>query len=166
MNDIAPNATAIAPAVPELTKEQLQEAVEKPLRLLPPDWRAIVWNIWAKWSDLLRTQLSLCASLREWIAEDGLTLAEAKEAFAEVNRPSRRAAIRFPGDVLAELAAEVARVVARRRAAEHREQERRRRDSDASVARADYPAILAAMTERKLTIERTPKHPEAPRVTP
>lgn len=89
------------------TLEQLAEFVDKPLRQLPTDWRAPVWDFWSFWSHLLPTQLSLATRLRQWRA-GGLTLERMREAFERINRPERAAQFRFAGDLLAALAGEIA----------------------------------------------------------
>lgn len=121
--------------VPELTRELVEGAIENPLRLVPAEWRAATWGFWSKFASLLRSQLDLAANLREWIVEEGLTLPEAQAAFAILLKPERRALIRFPGDVVAELAREVARLVELRK-----REERRRADAlaaEESRKRAD-----------------------------
>lgn len=133
-------------AIWDWDKDTILRAVEKPLSLLPADWRGPVWGFWAKWASLLRSQLDLAATLREWIAEDGLTLDEAQEAFRAVCRPERRAAVQFPGQVVGELAKEVARLVAARKAREERE--RRQREEQESRERSDPDGVHKALSER------------------
>lgn len=116
MSDIAKPQSAIAKT--DLTPDEISAAIDKPLRLIPAEYRACVWGFWAKWSDLLKTQLALSARIREWVAERGLTLDELQRAFAAVNQPERQSQIRFPGDVLAELATAVAKVIERRESLE------------------------------------------------
>ncbi len=150
---VKPAADTALVQLPALTRELLDEAIDKPLRLLPADWRPLVWNFWAKWSDLLRTQLSLAATLREWVEEDGLTLAELRAAFAALNRPSRRATMRFPGDVLAELALEVAQILAKRGQSERiAEMQQSERDA-VEQALLDFPAVVAKLAEVRETIK-------------
>lgn len=129
MSDLANRAAALAPVT---TAAQIADLTENPLRLLPAEWRAPVWCFWSKWASLLRSQLDLAASLREWIVEDGLTLEEAESAFRVLTRPERRGLVQFPGQVVAELAKEVATILARRKSRE--EQARRRADDQVGEA--------------------------------
>lgn len=109
----------IQPAEPArltvLSAEQIREAVAKPTRLLPADWRPVVWEWWAGWSHLIEHQLPIAIRLRRAIADHGLTLDELRQIFRAMNAPAREAAIRFKGDLLAELAGEIEQAVKRRR---------------------------------------------------
>lgn len=123
-----------------LTGEQLADFVNKPLRQIPAEWRPVAWDFWSQWAHLLPTQLVLASRLRHWIGELGLTLAEAKHAFACVNRPERMADMKFASDLLAALAAEVGRIAkARKRQDEQRE--RRERDEREKTEAASGPKI-------------------------
>lgn len=123
MSDLAKQPAPIAP----LSAEQLADFVNKPLRQVPAEWRPVVWDFWSQWEHLLPTQLALASRLRHWISELGLTLDDAKRAFAAVNNPERMAGIRFASDLLAALATEAAAIVKDRKRAQH-QRERRERD--------------------------------------
>ncbi len=116
--------------VPEMTAELLNRVIGEPLLLLPPQWAAVVFQFWMKVSDIVKTQLSLASQLREWITEEGLTLDEAQAAFRKIGRPESRAKLRFPGDVIVELAAEVAELCRRRRQVEQQRADRERAEKD------------------------------------
>lgn len=148
MTSIQP-ATAGALA-PLWDKATIERAVEKPFSLLPPEWRGPAWGFWAKWASLLRSQLDLAASLREWITEEGLTLEEAEQAFRLMCRPECRAAIQFPGQVIGKLAELVSIQVAARRTRERREEAQRREKE--SRDRADPEGVRKALWERIVSI--------------
>lgn len=136
MNELERISGVVAPV---MTNDQIAGAIDNPLRLLPADWRPVVWGFWAKFASLLRSQLDLAATLRDWVVEEGLTLAEAQQAFRAVSRPDRRAGIQFPGQVVGELAKEVARLVELRRQAERRRDDKRR--AEESESRADPEGV-------------------------
>lgn len=115
MNEIATTAAAVARRA-ALTAEQIEQATEKPLRLVPvAEMRIPAWGFWATWSHLLPTQLVIAMRLRRWIEDEGLTLAEAEEAFERVNAPERAARIKYAGELIATLAEQVALVIGRRK---------------------------------------------------
>ncbi len=88
----------------QLTREEVIEAVAKPLRMLPPDWRIPAWEFWAGWSHILPDQLALSARLRRWHEDGGLTLDDVRSIFASLNTPEAMARFQFAGQLLAELA--------------------------------------------------------------
>ena len=124
MSEITKQTSEIAN---ELTVDRIKEFVDKPLRQLPVEWRPVVWDFWSGWSHLLPTQLSLCSQLRHWIADHGLTLDDAREAFRTANNPEAMARMKFASDLLSHLADIVA---IQGRARKRREEEKRRREQD------------------------------------
>src|SRR5688572_16897879 len=98
MSDIAKSAGSALDVPRPPTLEQLAEFVDKPLRQLPAEWRAPVWDFWCFWSHLLPTQLALVTRLRQWHAT-GLTLDHMLRAFQKLNEPERAADFRFAGDL-------------------------------------------------------------------
>lgn len=135
-----------AELVPAMTAELIRATIDKPLSLLPAEWRMPVWGFWAKFASLLRSQLDLAASLREWIVTEGLTLEEAQKAFTAISRPERRGVIRYPGDVVAELAREVDYLVTQRKREEERIAAAER--NKASAERADPAGVREVIRTR------------------
>jgi hypothetical protein len=107
VNELAKNYTIPA--------SDIEDAIRKPLTLVPAAWRPVVWEWWGGWSHLLHDQLPVTIRVRRWIAEGDLNLDDLRAAFAAIDDPQRAATLRYAGDLLAELTAEVARVVARRK---------------------------------------------------
>lgn len=114
MSDLA-RRTEPTPQTPSLTTDDIRQAVEKPLRLLPPEWAVPVWSFWAHYSHLLPNQLTLVMRLHYWVRHDDLTLEEAKRAFAHLCSPAECAKYRFAGELLAALAACLAELARRRK---------------------------------------------------
>lgn len=127
-------------AAARLTPAQIAEFVELPLKQVPAEWRPEVWDFWAYHSLLMPTQLALATRLRHWI-DDGLTLADARSVFAALTDPGE-AQFRFGSDLLAELAARVGVVLARRRKLAD-QLARRDRDATADAEAARITARLA-----------------------
>lgn len=117
-------ALARAPKLDLTVAKAREEVILNPLMLLPPEWRVHVFSFWAKFASILRSQLDLAATLRDWILDDDLTLEECLAAFGSLTRPARRASIQFAGQVLAELAKDVAEIVGRRNSIEAQEKRR------------------------------------------
>jgi hypothetical protein len=122
------------------TAEDIRQFVEKPLRQLPADWRPVVWDFWSAWSHLLPTQLTLAARLRHWIRDEGLTLDDARAAFAAINKPARMAELRFASDLFAALGIELVRLTKERQREQH-ERERRERDAAARSGAVKDPGL-------------------------
>lgn len=101
-----------------MTTDEVREAVSKPLRILPPDWRLPAWRFWAHWSHLLPNQLALAVRLRDWGESAGLRLPEAERVFAFLTDPANESDLDTPGKFFARLSQLVVRATAARRAAE------------------------------------------------
>ena len=107
--------STVAETVPAAHQDRRATRV---LAVLPDAFQKPAAFFWAMNAHLLPTPTPLAMRLRVWIANEGLTAAEAKAAFAALTRPEAAARHRFAADLLAELAAEVDAVVKRRRARE------------------------------------------------
>lgn len=98
---------AIAPA----------KAAANPMRLVPKEWREAVGFFWLLNQHLLPAPTPLAARMRVYQA-DGLTLDELRAVLRSLSAPSRQQNHRFAADLLTDLALEVSRVLAERKAAE------------------------------------------------
>lgn len=125
MGDLARHDTGAPAPVPA-------EADRKPapLRQLPAEWRRPVAFFYAVYSDVLKGTVGLTARFRLWMKHDGLTLDEARAVMERLMRPEHAAAIQYPGQLVAALAAGVAEVVRGRRAAAEEDDRRRRWDAE------------------------------------
>lgn len=88
------------------------------LKQLPPEWRKPVGYFWAFNGHLLPDAMELAARLRVWREKDGLTLPDLIAVIRTLVQPERSARHQFPGQLMADLAAEVAKVVGRRKSIE------------------------------------------------
>lgn len=120
------------PAAPSLTPDDVARYVEKPLFMIPADWRIPAWRFWAHFAHLLPNQLALCMRLRDWIESDGLTFQEAVRAFDYLVTPEESAKFKFAGELLAALANTVVLTMANRKRAERARA--MRSDQDPGVA--------------------------------
>lgn len=107
--------------------------------MLPAEWRPVVWDLWAYWSHLVPSQLALATRLRHWRA-DGLELADVLYMAARLTDPDVSAAVKFPGDLLAELSR-----LAAVRIADHRRDARVRADRDRAARERAESAGSAAV---------------------
>lgn len=98
--------------------EAITEAIAKPLRLLPADWRMATWRFWAHWSNLLPNQIALAVRLRDWAETEGLRLSEAQLVFDHLTNPANETDLDTQGKFFAKMSQLVLRVTSRRRAAE------------------------------------------------
>jgi hypothetical protein len=110
--------------VPALTREQVLEFIDNPLKQLPDEWRIPVWDFWAFFENLLPTQIALCTRIRWWRDREGLTLSELREAMDELRGPDLAATFHFAGQVLATLGD---RIHSNRKATRDRERAERER---------------------------------------
>lgn len=124
MSDLVPR-----PAPPRLVA--LPAVPPNPLLALPPEWQRPVDRFGALFADILKGNVGLAARFSLWIEEDGLALAEALAAMKAVSRRAVMARIRYVGELLAELAAAVEKVL-----------DDRRRAEQAAAARAQHAADL------------------------
>lgn len=88
------------------------------MRLLPKPYRQPVAFFWSLNQHLLPGPLPLVARLKLWIAKEGLTAEECKAVLNRLAAPGRSSRHQFVGQLLADLAAEVAKVVGRRKSIE------------------------------------------------
>lgn len=128
MNRLA-EAGAHAP-LPLIDQRMIERAITNPLDLLPAAWQLPVWAFWGRFASLLKSQLDLVMTLRDWIEDDGLTLAEAQRAFRALTSPEARAKIVYPGDVIAHLANQVAWAMTDRKRDERIARDRAQAEAD------------------------------------
>lgn len=107
--------TDLVPADDALPDVRPPKGDRRALRALPEEYRKPAAFFWGLNAHLLPTPLTLVFRLQVWIAKEGLTIDECREAFNALASPERAQNHRFAGDLLADLAAEVARVTGRRR---------------------------------------------------
>lgn len=116
------------------------------LTMLPPEWVPAVGYFLAARNHLIKSRLSLCASLKLWIAK-GLHLDDAKRCFAAIAGPEFAMTHRFESDLMADLAAMVFVAMRRRRAAE-----------DAKLRRSQEPtARLVCGLAESLALKGVPR---------
>jgi hypothetical protein len=96
-----------------MTLDQVAEFVEKPLRMIPHEFRLPAWKFWAHYAHLLPNQIALAMRLRDWI-EGGLTLEDALVAFRFLTTPEESAEAWHAGRLLSNLARVVAELMHRR----------------------------------------------------
>lgn len=98
-----------------------------PLAAAPAAIRHAVWRLWTCHRHLqgMDSSLSLAATVGVWIREFGLRTDDAAAILKSFLAPARMSQFRFGSDLMTALAAEVKRVIDRRR--EEAETERRRR---------------------------------------
>lgn len=134
MNSLA-KAAAQPPLLPAIDQRMIERAVTNPLDLLPAAWQLPVWAFWGRFASLLKSQLDLVMTLRDWIEDEGLTLAEAQRAFRALTSPAARAKIVYPGDVIAHLADRVAWAMTDRKRDERIARDRAQAEADRQGAR-------------------------------
>lgn len=118
---------ALRPAV-KLTREQVLEFIDNPLKQLPEEWRIPVWDFWAYFEHLLPTQIALCTRIRRWRDRESLEFDELQAAMDDLRSIDSATSCRFAAEVLDGLKA---RIDANRKAARDRERaERDRRQLD------------------------------------
>lgn len=84
------------------------------MALLPAEWVRPVGFFLACKAHLVKSRLAVCASLKLWI-EAGLELDDAKLIFRKLALPDRAARHVFESELVADLAAEVAAAIRRRK---------------------------------------------------
>lgn len=97
---------------------ELAAAKKSAIDLLPAEWREPVRFFYGFHSDILKGALGIVTRLRSWIHNDALTLEEAVAVMRSMTRPDRCASYTYAGQLLADFAAETARVIAERRSRE------------------------------------------------
>ena len=102
--------------------------MENPLLLLPPGAaRAALSKLWMANSHLFPGALALATTLRLYLDDHGLTIPDMVDVCHRLLAPERRATHRFASDLIADLSGLVAEVL-KRRAAQERQDERKRLD--------------------------------------
>lgn len=104
-------------------KELAAQSAHNPLLLLPAEFREDATRLWFCNAHLFPQSLAICATLRVYLDEHGLTPDDVGRVVDAMLQPGRRAKHRFAGDVLADLAALVDVFLRERRQAESRREE-------------------------------------------
>ncbi len=130
MNRQLPSSNGSSPN--SISEEQVREFADKPLRMIPRDWRADTWAFWAYWAGIVQNQIAIAMRLRIWI-DDGLTLEDARSIFAALTTTERSCEIKFPGDLFAAMAAMASRRII------DRKRDQKIRDERARVAHGPNP---------------------------
>lgn len=134
----------------ELSDEQIEEFIKKPLRQLPKHWRLVVWDFWAFFSLIMPNQLPLCVQIRHWMDRDRLTLEELKRAFDKLRRVSACGEFQFGSQVLSALAREIDGV---RVETKRRKQDEALREYYKNPATSGVVTDLAETFRRRIAIE-------------
>lgn len=125
-DDLAPaNGRALDPA----------KAQENPFRMVPKEYRRPLAFFWSLNQHMLPNALPLAARVRLWIDKHGLTADELRRALGKLSDPERSSRHQYAGQLLADLAGEVATVCGERRRLDEMLQRRR----DAEAVRAGRP---------------------------
>jgi hypothetical protein len=135
-----------------IAKRTAQAEDINPLLYLPSDLQEPASAFYAFWSDYLKGTFGLVTRLNTWIADEGLTVDEARDAMQKMMRPGEASKLEYAGKVLAALAASVEQVLKDRQA---REETARRRVTQAT-ANPEMDKIRKILDERfKVTAEET-----------
>ncbi len=124
-----------------------------PLRSLSKPYRAKIAYLWEFYSHLLPNPSALAIQLRTWIAKYDLTADELGEVMKSLCSPEAAAQMRFASDVMTAFAAEISRVLKRRRTAE--EMQRRQREDDearkegSGLGMADFTTLMAELLAKR-----------------
>ncbi len=116
----------------EFTREQVKKFIEEPLSMIPEKYRGITFGFWAKWSDILKTQLSLASRLREWIERYDLTPEDIQKVYDKINAPDLAGRFRYSGDLMGSIAYYVAEVISSKKIVQEQEERRKKPDEKSS----------------------------------
>lgn len=111
-----------------------------PLKALPPELIETAARFTAFWSESLKGTTALVARLSWWIAEEGLSIPEAKEAMRRLMRPGEAAKLEYGGKAMSALAEAVELIITERHSREAKE---RQRQVEEEAAKACSPSELA-----------------------
>lgn len=119
------------------------KAVENPIgSLLPREIRGPVNRLWACYSHLLPSSLSLASTIRVYIDDHGLSPLDVPAVCQRLLSPDMQARHKFASDLLTNLAYLVGEIVRQRQSDE--EAERRARKDEENRQKAAHPAEFIA----------------------